>query len=118
MLQKMMCAITGVGIAVGLGAAAASADPLTADLVNTSCSYTQIAAALNAQAPDLAALLNSRPQMQARLQKFLALPVDQRQQRIAQQQSANPQMQQLIAAQIGAQGEQEITQVANTCVNY
>lgn len=117
-MRGMISTIVGVGILVGAGAGLASADPLTADLVNTTCSYTQISAALNAQAPDLAALLNSRPQMQARLQQFLALPIDQRQQRIAQQQSANPQMQQLIAAQIGSKGEQEIAGVANTCSSY
>jgi len=34
------------------------------------------------------------------------------------QQAANPMMEQMIAAKIGPQGEQEITQVANTCQNY
>ena len=105
-------------IALSPATGVASADPITAELVNTNCSYPQITAALNAQAPDLATMLNNRPQMQARLQQFLALPIDQRQQRLAQQQSANPQMQQFIASQIGPQGAQEITQVANTCMNY
>ena len=100
------------------GVGAASADPITDALVTTSCSYGQITAALNAQAPDLATMLNHRPQMQARLQQFLSLPVDQRQQRIAQEQAANPQMQQVIASAIGPQGVQEITQIANTCQNY
>jgi hemophore-related protein len=116
------------GVAVGGGllaavvlspaAGPASADPLTSALATTTCSYPQITAALAAQAPDLAGLLNGRPQMQARLQQFLALPMDQRQQRIAEQQAANPQMQQVIASAIGPQGQQEITQVANTCANY
>lgn len=105
-------------VSLSLGAGLASADPITAALVGTTCSYGQITAALNAQAPDLAAMLNSRPQMQTRLQQFLALPVDQRQQRVAQAQAANPQMQQVIASAIGEQGAQEITQVANTCQKY
>ena len=63
-------------------------------------------------------MLNRRPQMVNGLQQFLALPVDQRQQRIAQEQAANPQMAQLIASAIGPQGVQEITLVANTCQNY
>ena len=100
------------------GVGVASADPITDALVNTTCNYGQITAALNAQAPDLATMLNRRPQMVAGLQQFLALPVDQRQQAIAQQQAANPQMSQLIASAIGPQGMQEITVVANTCQNY
>jgi hemophore-related protein len=115
-------AAVGAGLlaAVVLSPAAgpASADPITSALATTTCSYAQISAALNTQAPDLAAMLNQRPQMQARLQQFLALPMDQRQQRIAEQQAANPQMQQVIASAIGPQGQQEITQVANTCANF
>jgi hemophore-related protein len=52
--------------------------------------------------------------MQANMQQFLAMPVDQRQQQLAQQQAVNPQLQAMIYAQIGPQ----ITQVANTCMNY
>ncbi|OYN80400.1 hemophore-related protein [Mycolicibacterium sphagni] len=101
------------------GAGLASADPITAALATTTCSYGQITAALNAEAPALATMLNNRPKMQTKLQQFLALPVDQRQALIAkQQQSANPQMQQMIASAIGQQGMQQITQVANTCQNY
>ena len=99
-------------------AGSASADPITAALATTTCSYAQITAALNAQAPDLANQLNGRPQMQAGLQQFLAMPIDQRQQVIAQQQSANPQMAQAIARALGPQGQQEMIQVANSCQNY
>jgi hemophore-related protein len=83
-------------------------------LANTTCSYEQVTAALNAQVPALAKQLGRRPDMQANLQQFLALPVDQRQQRLAQQQAANPQLQAILAAQIGPQ----VMQVANTCMNY
>ena len=95
-------------------AAPASADPLTDALATTSCSYAQVNAALNAQSPALAAQLRGRPDMQANLQQFLALSVDQRQQRLAQQQTANPQLQAILAAQFGP----TVTQVANTCMNY
>ena len=105
-------------IAFSPAAGPASADPISAAIATTNCSYAQVTAALNAQAPDLANQLNSRPQMQARLQQFLAMPVDQRQQVIAQQQSANPQMAQAIARAIGPQGQQEMIQVATTCQNY
>jgi hemophore-related protein len=92
----------------------AAADPILDALANTPCSYDQVNAALNAQAPSLAAQLKNRPDMQANLRQFLGLPVDQRQQLLAQQQAANPQLQAIIFAQIGPQ----ITQVGNTCMNY
>ena len=105
-------------IAFSPAAGPASADPISAAIATTNCSYAQVTAALNAQAPDLANQLNSRPQMQARLQQFLAMPIDQREQMIAQQQATNPMMEQMIAQKIGPQGEQELIQVASTCVKY
>lgn len=95
-------------------AGTASADPITEALANTPCSYAQVTAALNEQAPALAGQLSHRPDMQANLQQFLAMPVDQRQQQLAQQQAVNPQLQAILAAQIGPQ----VMQVANTCMNY
>ena len=83
-------------------------------LANTTCTYTQVTSALNAQAPALGQQLSARPDMQANIQQFLAMPVDQRQQALAQQQAVNPALNALIFAQIGPQ----ITQVANTCLNY
>ena len=95
-------------------AAPASADSMMDALINSTCSYGQVTAALNAQAPAWASQLRNRPDMQANLQQFLALPSDQRQQQIAQQQAANPQLQAMLAAQLGP----TIVQVANTCMNY
>lgn len=83
-------------------------------LANTSCTYAQVTAALNVEAPALGKQLNARPDMQANIQQFLAMSTDQRQQALAQQQAGNPQLNALIFAQIGPQ----ITQVANTCMNY
>lgn len=97
-----------------LPAGLAAADPVMDTLATTPCSYSQVTAALNAQAPSLATQLNNRPDMQANLQQFLAMPVDQRQQALALQQAVNPGLQAMIFAQIGPQ----ITQVANTCMNY
>jgi hemophore-related protein len=118
--------LRGIAVASGLmtavvlspAAGPASADPITSAFATTPCSYSQITSALNAQAPDLATRFSNSPQMQNRLQQLLALPIDQRQQRIAEHQAANPQMAQFIAAQIGPQGLQAITQVVNTCQNY
>ena len=94
--------------------APASADPIMDALANTSCTYAQVRSALNAEAPALGKQLNARPDMQANIQQFLAMSTDQRQQALAQQQAGNPQLNALIFAQIGPQ----ITQVANTCMNY
>jgi hemophore-related protein len=114
-------AVAGSAVSLVLlspAAGPAAADPITSALATTTCSYAQITSALDAQAPDLANQLSSRPQMQARLEQFLTLPIDQRQQIVAQQQSANPQMAQALARAIGPQGQQELLQVADTCQNY
>ena len=92
----------------------ASADPIMDALANTSCTYAQVTAALNSEAPALGKQLNARPDMQANIQQFLAMSTDQRHQALAQQQAVSPQLNALIFAQIGPQ----ITQVANTCMNY
>lgn len=104
--------LTAACLAATVGAA--SADPLSDALATTPCSYAQVTAAMNAQTPELAAQLNLRPDMQANLQSFLALPVDQRRQRISQEQAANPQLQQILTAMIGPQ----VSQVASSCMSY
>ncbi|GAA2793117.1 hemophore-related protein [Mycolicibacterium pallens] len=97
-----------------LPVATASADPIMDALANTTCTYPQVTAALNAEAPALGRQLSARPDMQANIQQFLAMPIDQRQQALAQQQAVNGRLNALIFAQIGPQ----IMQVANTCMNY
>jgi hemophore-related protein len=94
--------LTRVGIAVGslalsltAGAGVASADPDLASAVNTTCTYPQFVAALNAQNPQYASAFNSSPELQAQLQQFLAGSPDQRQQ-WAQAVVRNPANQQLI----------------------
>ena len=77
-------------------------------LVNTTCSYEQFVAALNAQSPDTAKAFNANPDAQAVLHKFLDSPVDQRQQVVAQA-ASTPQGKQFAAG---------ILQLANTCNNY
>ncbi|UJL31995.1 hemophore-related protein [Mycolicibacterium vanbaalenii] len=98
-----------------LAAGPASADPMSEALATTTCNYAQVTAAMDAQAPELAAQLNLRPDMQANLQSFLALSVDERRQRIAEQQAAtSPQMQQILANLIGP----DVSRVASSCMNY
>ncbi len=108
--------LAGSLVAIGLPswAGPAFADPMSDALATTTCNYAQVTAAMSAQTPALAAQLALRPDMQANLQSFLALPVDQRRQRIAQEQAANPQLQEMLAAAIGPQ----VSQVASSCMNY
>jgi hemophore-related protein len=105
-------------LSVSSGSAAADVNSTLAPLINTTCSYAQITKALNAEAPDLAGLLNGRPQAQARLQSFLLLPADQRQAAIDKGLAANPQVEAMINAQLGSTAAQEITQVASDCGKY
>jgi hemophore-related protein len=100
------------------GIASADVDSVLAPLITTPCSYAQITAALAAEAPDLAGMLNGRPQAQARLQHFLSLPVDQREQAVNQQLAANPDAEAMIDARLGTPQAREVIQVANTCGRY
>ncbi len=117
-VRRGMAGIAVVGGAAAIGLAAvpgiAAADPLSEALATTSCNYAQVTAAMNAQTPELAAQLSMRPDMQANLQSFLAMPVEQRRAEIAKQQAANPQLQQMLTALLGPQ----VSQVARSCMNY
>jgi hypothetical protein len=62
---------TGVGVA--------SAQPDLSPLINTTCGCSQVVAALNAQSPELANQFSAQS-AQSMLRRFLASPVDQRQQ--------------------------------------
>jgi hemophore-related protein len=106
---------TGLVVAVGslalsftAGAGVASADPGVDTVINTTCSYSQAVAALNAQSPDAASQFSATPAAQSWLQTFLASPAGQRQLMVQQVQSIP-----------GAQGYVGLVlQVANTCGNY
>jgi len=116
---KLGVGLGGLALAVSLTPwAVASAQPDLNPLIDTTCSYSQIVAALNAQAPDLAQGLSSHPQAQARLQWFLGLPVDQRHQVVQQALAARPQWQGVLGQKAGTSQGQEIMQVVNTCHNY
>lgn len=122
-----------VGVAVALGgllaaasllttAGIASAEPGDGPLIRTSCSYAQIVAALRVEAPDLAARLDQRPDAQAKLQDFIALPVDQRKQLLQERLDANPDWRAKIDEKSGTpEGQQTIQmlgRIADTCHRY
>ena len=79
-LTRRAVAVGGLTLSLTAGAGVASADPDLGPAVNTTCTYDQLVAALNAQDPMIAAVFNSSPQMQSRLREFLAAPPGQRRQ--------------------------------------
>ncbi len=113
-VHNMRLSFIGMGVAagaaamsLGLGAGVASADPFDG-VVNTTCSYPQVIAALNATNPGAAAQFNSSPIAQSYLQRFLASPPPARAQMAAQLQ-AMPGASQYIGV---------VNDVAGVCNNY
>ncbi|QUR68567.1 hemophore-related protein [Mycobacterium spongiae] len=76
-LTSLAAAAGGVALALTVGSGVASADPYDA-VINTTCNYGQVVAALNAQDPGAAAEFNASPVAQNYLRNFLAAPPPQR----------------------------------------
>jgi hemophore-related protein len=107
-LTRVAAAVGGLALSLTAAAGIASADPDLGPIVNTTCNYGQVMAALNAESPDAAAQFNASPTAQAWLRSFLASPPPRRQQ-MAQQVQSLPSLQQYMGV---------IQQVGNTCNNY
>ena len=107
-LTGLAAAVAGLALSLTVSPGAASADPDMGPIVNTTCNYSQVMAALNAQNPAAAAKFNSSPIAQSYLRQFLAAPPPQRQQ-MAQQAMSTPG----AAQQFGI-----VQQVAATCNNF
>ena len=96
-LSRLAVAVGGLALSLTAGVGVASADPDLGSAVNSTCTYSQFVAALNAQNPMYGSALNSSPQMQGDLQTFLAeRPGSERRQRFAKNVSNNPANQQLL----------------------
>jgi len=106
-VRGLVVAVGGLTL-LGTGAGVASGDPDLGPIVNTTCSYPQAVAALNAQDPAAAAQFDSSPLAQSALREFLASPPSRRMQ-IAQQLESSPAAQQYFGI---------FQEVANTCNNY
>lgn len=72
---RLAAAVGGLALALTAGAGIASAEPDLSSAVNTTCSYPQVMAALNAQS----STAGSSPMVQSALRQFLGAPHDQRQ---------------------------------------
>ena len=104
---RLAAAIGGLALSLATGIGVASADPDLSPLVNTTCSYAQAMAALNANSPDAAATVSKSPMIEAWLGSFLAAPPDQRQRMLSALQGTRAQ------AFLGV-----ALQAANTCNQF
>ncbi len=104
---KLIVATGGVALALSAGAGMASAAPEDA-IINSTCTYPQVVAALNAQDPDMGGKLQETPAAQAWLQQLVAAPPAQRQVMVNQAKSF-PGV---------AEYTPLISSVANTCNNF
>ena len=111
-LTKLTAAVGGLTLLFATGPGVASANPDLGPVINTTCNYSQVVSALNAQNPAAAAGLSASPSTQAVLRGFLASKPDQREQ-IVQELQNRPGSQQYFQEYAGA-----VLQVANTCNNY
>ena len=107
-LTEMAVAVAGLAISLTAGAGIAAADPDLDPIVNTTCNYSQVMAALNAQNPSAAAQFNASPFAQSALRQFLAAPPSRRMS-MAQQAQSSPGAQQYFGL---------VQQVAATCNNF
>jgi hemophore-related protein len=87
-LTKLAVAVGGLALSVAAGAGVASAQPDLGPAVNTTCTYPQLEAALNAQGPAAAAVFRKTPILQAGLRQFIAAGPEKRQQMAAEFSSA------------------------------
>ncbi|MEV0294676.1 hemophore-related protein [Nocardia sp. NPDC050710] len=130
-MARIRIGITRAAIALGaLAAAAALLGPGTASaqpgsgpgLIETTCTFAQVDAALHAEAPEFAARLDANPERKAKLQEFLALPVEQRKQRLEQRLDERPGARDKIEEKRNSPEArakfEKLAAVANTCHNY
>jgi hemophore-related protein len=107
-LSLIKLAVAVGGLMLSMTAGVASADPDLGPAVNTTCTYDQLAAALNAQDPTIAAVFNSSPEMQSGLRQFVAGSPSQRKQ-MAHEIVSDPESQPYIGL---------LQQTFATCNNY
>jgi hemophore-related protein len=106
-LTKLGVAAGALALSLSAGVGVASADPYDG-VVNTTCNYGQVMAALNATNPGAAAQLSASPVAQSYLQRFLASPPPARAQMVVQLQ-AMPGASQYVGV---------VESVAGVCNNY
>lgn len=121
-MPRAILTVLGLVGAVSLmPAGTASAQP-AGPLIETTCSYAQIEAALQVDAPEAAGRLAERPDAQAKFQQLLGLPIDQRRQRVQSFLDRNPDVASMIQQKRntpeGQEKLQKMQRIADTCHNY
>jgi hemophore-related protein len=107
-LIKAAIAVGGLALSLTAGAGIASASPGLGSIINTTCDFWQIRAAMYAQSPQTAAQFMNSPAEQSWLHDFLVSPPSMRQQMAAEAQ-ASPTEQPYLRA---------IQQAATICRDY
>jgi hemophore-related protein len=107
-LTRLGVVACGAVLALTAGAGIAAAQPDLNKIINSTCTYPQVMAALNAQSPDAANQVNTNPIASAWLQQLVASPPDQRQVMVQQAQTM-PALQEYSGL---------ISSVASSCNNY
>jgi hemophore-related protein len=105
---KVVVAAAGMALSLSTGAGIASAQPDASAIINSTCTYPQVMAALNDQNPGVAGELNAHPIAVGWLQALVAAPPDQRAQMVQQVQGI-PALQPYMPV---------IFQVAGSCNRY
>src|SRR5262245_35235208 len=83
---KLVVAIGGLALSLTAGAGVASAAPDVSAIINSTCNYDQVMAALNAQSPQMAKQISSNPAANAWLQQLINSGPDGRAQMVEQAQ--------------------------------
>ena len=106
--MKLVVAVGGLSLALTAGVGIASAEPSVDPIINSTCNYPQVMAALNAEDPNMAGQVSSNPALVAGLQNLISSPPDGRRQIVSQWQGV-PALQPYIPL---------ISRVVGTCNNY
>jgi hemophore-related protein len=100
----LITAVGGAALTIAVGSGVASADPL----IDTTCTYPQVVAALNSENPVLAEKLNGNPLAAAMVGNFLSAPPSERAQLVQEYQ----------ATSWGQKYFGQMAAIAGTCNNY
>ncbi len=105
---RLAAAVCGLALPLAAGVGVASAEPDITPAVNSTCTYDQVVAALNAQFPDAAWQFNASPEAQAWLHDLVDAPRPQRRQMLLEM-GTRPE---------AAPFHGIVVPLANTCHNY
>lgn len=120
-LRSLLMACATLAVAA-CAAAPAAAEPPGSPLIETTCSYEQLEAAVRVEAPKLAEFLADKPAAQTKARDFLALSPADRRQRLQDVLDRNPEWRKTIDERRGTpEGQAKVARmqrIADTCHGY